>query len=1696
MPRPPQAQALRELRQQRVAADAALQQAIADVETAQRQRDAARLQPGADLASAEAAMAAQGAAYLKVRQQRNDLLAQTAAQSAAAAQAGNDAANAKLYEGLEGDQPIVLLPVRLETRYGRNRQGQPISLKVRIYPDELQVQRHVAALTAAEQDAAQHYWQARFAAQPPRRVDEDDAAWAQRSQRAAALWGEMVRALRAPRAAFVVQRLRPDNADWLEAPAAAGVAPPEPAFPDVGAPGARLAAQPVAVMLPDRFCAVGLVGEQVVFARFGEPVPDVLAAAPVIHPGDADGATDPPDANAPPVDPFAGEAQWLADYDSAVKLGMAISVSQVQVDAWRAAHPGTPAFAINQTLDQLVVIGVDWTLTPDEAAAGLGALFESHAASGGLSFLPLGTPTNNTGETSSGHSPADERDPATPQPLPPRPSDAAQPGPSAIDGLRFALGLDDATLGATPLPHQALNDGDTARHMLNALYRALAGNFLEEFWADANAKPAQQQLRAQALDALRDHATTYLRPAGPLQPLRVGKQPYGLLPVLAPAAYAADDSFEAGMKRVLDLLRPSWTGVQHKSAQFDGQAATTHGLLRHGPWAQSISYREVERDAIGQNAKEEIERLQQQQRFHPASLFVQALGATWGAGHAQVTSLAALQVAAITFKPQPSKLPSSMAWVQADADLPQHEAAAQAQLSPNYLSAIANSINPAHDPKQVIAGLRNAKSLLQGLMAYSAELEMDAANRRVLGQLPSADGRGIAALAQSPRLLHIAPPEPTAALTAVAHVGEAARLVLPGITGAETLGRYTARAASALVDNGMGQLPRWSDEPRRNLIEAVRRLPQRDLRHLASVKASLLALQSCSVGELNWALRSTLAVFDDRLDAWYTSLATRRLARLRVRNDANGQPQRRTGAHVGAWGFVEKLRPDGPGNRESLGHVLAPSLRHAAAAAVLRSGYLANDAQARKTFTLDLSSRRVRAAREIFEGLAQGQPLAALIGYQFERGLRNALLAQHILAFRRKYPMRRPPASQPAPSAAEESISARDVTDGVQLLADGAAAANLLPPGAARMKVSALLARLAQLWDAAADVAVTESVYQVTQGNMERAAAALSVLDKQAMPVEPQSVLSPRDGVRYTQRVALLMDATAGPPDGWPQDAASRAEPVLNAWLAELIGPPERFVLSGRAITAQQVLQPLSLNPMQLGLSPLALMLALDAPGSARADAKLGGVPAAPPPDAVDDALANSLQELSRLRLVLVEQLFAQAAQQLPGQAVRLQVDEQSADGPGLVQLEALLGLARRLVSQARPALQRDLAVVEGRFDAAAPEGDYPGVDAAQLDQRAQNAVAELRAVHDWLKEAQRLADADEADGALRAARLFKLPATLDDGRVPASAAEAAAAKLARAGTAQLAAASLLAQVDDMRAEVSPASTPGQLAPIAVDTLKAVFGRGFTVLPVFAMGAAASDVQACLSAQPMLNQGRPEAVVGWLPKVAKVRAGVEQLQSLLLARELLVAPWPTARFQVLQSTGRVGGQSAKAPWQQPWVALPEAWPQKPDGAAESQLLGLAHQRPDLAVAVLLPEVIASGEQPVVADTPLAGLVCDDWAETVPLHSVTAAVAFHYDAPGARPPQSVLVAVPPASNMANWSFNMVLATVREAMALSRLRLVQPAELEGAVNLALPLNLVPDSKAPDFAGLQIKTLVELSQKSYAAMAGSKVLADGKY
>ncbi|MFL6130486.1 MAG: hypothetical protein ACJ73E_15670, partial [Mycobacteriales bacterium] len=341
---------------------------------------------------------------------------------------------------------------------------------------------------------------------------------------------------------------------------------------------------------------------------------------------------------------------------------------------------------------------------------------------------------------------------------------------------------------------------------------------------------------------------------------------------------------------------------------------------------------------------------------------------------------------------------------------------------------------------------------------------------------------------------------------------------------------------------------------------------------LAELRAALRLLAGRPPETLARLLGETLDVAAHRLDAWLTAVATERLRTLRA--------ARPDGLHLGGYGVLVDLRKRPAGDPGTEGYLHLPSPAQAGTAAVLRSGYLAHAGDpVGGTLALDLTSRRVRDATELADGVRAGHPLGALLGARFERGLLADPargLGRYLPALRQVAPLvagkREPlPAGVPV-----DAVAATDVVDGLALLraaAPGTARpipwgtapagavvalpARADPDGAA---IAAAIDDLRDAVDAVGDVLVADAVHQAVTGSPAAAGGSLDVLaGAEVPPPEPEVTRTPRGGIGISHRVLLTLPEPAVVPElaNW---AAGRpralAEPRLNAWAAAVLGDP------------------------------------------------------------------------------------------------------------------------------------------------------------------------------------------------------------------------------------------------------------------------------------------------------------------------------------------------------------------------------------------------------------------------------------------------------------------------------------------------------------------------------------------------------------
>jgi hypothetical protein len=1378
------------------------------------------------------------------------------------------------------------------------------SLLLRVYPDDVHVDTHESALTADETAAGTQYW-----------LDMATAA------------GDL--AHRTAAWTTLAARFGPERAAWVARAT-------QPGWPAAAARQGAWTRAPYARCLPSRWHVAGYLGGAQVLSVTGSPIPDPLAVGP--SPAGA-----PPAApGAPPVDPAMA---WMTDFGAAQSAGMALSIP-------------LPAAAQTGGLDRLVVFGVRDDLIPAQAQAALSELLEAHYYTDGLGFAPLGTPTSQTPLAPSGWDP---RGPAYVQGYQVLPG-AAAAEPAAGTGAAALA----AAIGMTPAAPTALaliGDGgvglDAAQAWMNAAaWPATWGYFLVQMMADT--------LTLDGVAAVRRHFVDHVRALGHLPVLRAGRQPYGVLPVLALGDWApsTDSSADQQVVSVIKALTPIWQRAAGLVPRAVSQAGTDPNttllrLLSMTPAARSYQARNL----LGADYVTDLWRFMKLQ-----------LGVNW---QTTADTAAAALLSALGYAVSPRHLGSVFA---ADA-YPLGDAPLISD--PTDLSFLA-----AQDALSLHTAPTRGQSTSLGyrILRHSAMIAYALAALAVQrrgGLLPAPQHR-------EPELVDIEP--------------------------AQTFTLWRQLSGSVLVPGSGGILqpaqlngylfPGTSSDPL--------------LADLLEFRRDLASLAALSAATLDTLLRGSLDLAVHRLDAWHTSWAAKRLAGLR-----GVQP---AGLHIGGYGFVEDVRPAPAGplvtppagesaplfaDATNSGFVHTPSPAHARTAAILRSGWLSRGGPAGDgSLAVDLSSRRVRLARDLLDGVRAGQSLGALLGYLFERGLHDSPtpgLDVFVAPFRALAPITATRLVPGGPS--QQAVAATDVVDGLALDAlyragkipwSAGAAGAPVPPGKLplagspqQQAVLAVLASLDDAVDAVGDLTLAESVHQIVQGNPVRTGATLAAMATgEVPPPETEVSRTPRSGMAHTYRVAIAANPSAGDATAWATDARQRragAEPTLNRWAAQLLGDPSR--VRCRASYLDQsgaVLGTDQLTFDQLMLSPLDVV-------------HLAG-PAGP-------AGRSELEQ--RLRGAFTAR---RGALPVPaGTQPVLDLGRDPSWPASTLSVTELVELAR----EGRAVITAGRALTGA--DLCPPDAPAPGtIDTAELGSRAAIARAALSALQaSWPAGAAAAAALREA--LLQAAHFGvagAVPVTFED---------------AAADQEQLA-----AQAGSVRTEVTGRLAAATAAADPASELTAIFGPDFTVLPHFAAPGAAT-LAAAFAASAGLQGGDVLAAVTWCARIAMVRPGAGRLHAALTAAEATGgAAGP--EFTIAQLPYSAGDR---------WVALPFAAGQRPAGS-----------RTSLAVA-------AAG--PLDVTKAIAGLLADEWVEVVPDPVQTTGVAFEYLTPGATAPQAILLAVAP-DTAASWTPATLQATVAQALDIARIRAVDPESLDEVGHflpaLYFAANLDSDTASTDF------------------------------
>lgn len=1568
----------------------------------------------------------------------------------------------ELVEGLNDRLPFLLLPLRIETRF-MSVEGRK-ELWVRIYPDDNAVHTHEKNLTDDEIMAGKTYWREIWRARKAGKVEIEKAAWR-----------ALASAFGGSRAAWVKAETEPTS---LDVPTADALEFPE--FPEETIKPDSWSQAPRSKVMPDCFVVMGFLHGTEIFRKVGNPIRDPLILGP-----DPEPQPEEPEFRREAGELLVGEEiAWIYDFEKAVEFGMGVKIELIPpVD--------------EGGLSQLLVLGLRLSADETESQALVEELLENHSYSpDGLSFIPQGTPTNNTERQGSGFSsidPGAETSFAleTGDPL----FEPLNDPLSKCDGQRLAeaLGIDHTLFQR--IHHADQTDVREALLMNRALWSGILGYYMEEMLG----------IKLETIEKLRTFFKENVTGRGLLPAIRAGNQPYGVLLTSNISNWEWSQELDGTELPELENLSSFMRTLNATMAKLvpmaahigaEGDQDPFQNLLNTlGLQASSIEF--YRRHAVGSKYLWNLQALISRDFGNPSGRtgMINELRRLAGAMAEKVgiNRETLLSIFALSFFQRQDLIRD-----------PVVDDILEEETEKLFETKKVRPIYQAPDPQNPGQMINTNYIGWLGSSPYAVIKEQIFVNSA--GEAQPIPRPLLYRMLRSSYLQALF----DAALKLYIRSG----LITPEARREVELGNIIQGNFQQT-----GTVTRWEfldediskvlkqEESGRSIAEFL--LSERGLSlsqavNLRETLESIRALTDLSTAQLERAFAEHIDLCSYRLDAWQTGCFNHRLQQQRFPPESEGKFDNRVqGLYLGAFGWVEDLHPapemtpadltsiptslhdpqqDGmlfeqPGNA---GFIHGPSPNHAVTAAILRNAYLMHfDPDQPEKMAVSLSSERVRIALAFLDSVRNGQELGALLGYQFERGLHDRhndpSLDKYIPLFRQQYPLL---AEKITPTLEEEAIDsngpippkeARNVFDGYALVEavflkepklEYPYNITGLPPietqdaqeKAHIAAIQAEVARMADSLDAIADLALAEGVYQVAQGNLDRAGSILKAMTQGENPPDPEIVRTPRTGAAITQRVALHLPIGENA-NRWPGPTIPRAivEPGLNAWLGDLLPNPDKITYTVSLAGGPQLKQ----NLAALRLQPIDLVYM------------------------IGDDLAGETTELeSRI-------IFENRRQGIDDNLeVRLNfmVEPENPLLVNLFELLPLLRALRRFVTSSRPLGARDYQLPsETSVDFTENPNPLEIISnalksAEELERRVGTALSAFRKeIEEKLKAAippngedgqpdANQANADNLRVALRTLSDFGVPdafplsafgesgeakSTLTRQAVNIQAIvalnldKAETAKgtgddaLATAKESQNIAEQNLGNAESLKAAGDKALTSVDQSIVHYRTAaQLIFGPAFNLIPIFSFNNQA-ELQAAAAfrdANPPNNLTRhhkdnPLLVDEWIEGAARVQPNLSTLETITVLGENFGQP-----------------RTQQKPLQLPfldtdyWVAVeyPETF--IPEGEFLSMLQ-------------VLP---ASGFKAAEAQS---GLLIDEWVETIPSRSETTGIAFHFNQPNSEPPQVCLLAVTPQVT-GTWTWDKLVGILQDTLQRAKQRAVEPEQLgDTAYAHLLPAVIAP-------------------------------------
>ncbi|MDK2742062.1 MAG: hypothetical protein NDI90_04045 [Nitrospira sp. BO4] len=1330
-------------------------------------------------------------------------------------------------------QPLLLLPVRLETRFMARSGEAGTELLVRVYPDDIHVDSHEPELTVEEEQWGREYW-TRVTTIP----QGQDPAEINRQA-----WRQLADRFGSPRAAWIATALDPGQSR---------------------SPGGRAdvwTRAPHTRVLPDRWVVLAYRGERPLITAWGNQIPDQLAVGPAPQ---ETGAL--PDHDNLPIDEGM---RWMIDFATAESVGMGVRIvlTEEQVKAG---------------FERVVVLGIKASLDAPATAARLASLFDAHHYSDGVAFIGQNTPTNNTAESSSGYRSGRDADVTFAVEREASLAQAGSDGQLTAQALGLPLAVFAHVRGAdgTDQRHaEAMNTAllsacDSA--LLRQLSASISQDMLREhFMGFVRARGPFPVLRVDtqpygilpvaAFDRWTSNVTTGPEPGLAswwLEQRQIRRElipralstltednPVALLAQQATSAGYAQREFSDASRTPpvpLPLVAASLRDLLLKQALAAHPDPALNFLLtlpddvRQSLLAEVIDLTTLRLDAWGTSLA--TRRLAALRTSQPTGIRIGAYG--W----VEDVRRAAVPLQAVSSPPAGVEAPLFLAnGNQGHVHTPSlAHAATAAILRSGYLShkqtgdgkdspfAVNLSSDRVHRAKWMLDGVRQGQSLAS-LLGYRFERGLhESGLDRFIHRF-----RALASLKEDDRL------------------ADARRKVVL----AERLAQEVAvlrmkrdQAAQSATD------VRSLKTEREGLLQSYRA-------ELDTIAAT--AQQAQNAEALVGQIAQTLAQHE------------------------SAKPEGRIGDVVSGRMTVELLEQrdaDLWANRlEELDQNRSTAIAQAAVARAVVNARDTDHAHAEQATARLLDATILESIPAAERAIAHNEELAA----QFER---QAIDKEEGLAGRAEAGLaaaRNELATLLAQrwNQALEALPANNVVDGLDLhrrWKDSQSSPSGQPrwdvttipfgnttlgfPNPGTTDFNALIEQLKSLddlVDAVGDTVVAESVYQLVQGNPLRSGATLDAIATGELPPPELDVIhTPRSGIGLTHRLCVLFPATPGGtiltwPTG-PEQVRAAAEPILNAWAATLLPNPAKVRCRIDYVdpATAGVLHTLEADLAALKLSPL---------------------------DAVFMAEGQAHAQRAELEQRWSNHMLRGRPATIPAQAqVQLHFERDPGWSSDVVSVGEFLEMTRtlrRLFANARSIDGRDLSLPESPA--------VSGVQSLELSRRVDQAVRSFTEASQNLQ--RMLPPSESADAALDLETLrtglmrsaaFGIPAAVPLDAV-GSGLEVQSLLLAQVRSVAAEMQGRLSRIADAdRAFDRAHALSEEQREHDLARLKTVFGSDFLALPHIAP-ANAAQLTETFDASLSLQGNDPLAAVTWLQRVAHVRQGAMRLETAMLYAETL-----------------------------------------------------------------------------------------------------------------------------------------------------------------------------------------------------------------